>query len=49
MERRNEFFGVSLAQGLWADVFSHQKFKPVEKLGRGGLFLHARYFADLIK
>src|SRR4029077_4328099 len=49
MERRNELFGIALAQGFRSDVFDHQEFEPIEKLGGGRLLLHSRHFADLVK
>ena len=49
MEGRNELLGIALAQGFRSDVFDHQELEPVEKLGGGGLLLHARHFADLVE
>src|SRR6185437_4540742 len=49
VQRRDQAFGVALAQGLGRDVLDHQEFQPVKQLGGRWFFLHAGNVADLVE
>src|ERR1700729_4560716 len=46
VQRRDQFLGVALAQGLWRNVLVEQKLEPVEQLRSGRLLLQSRRLAQ---